>query len=209
MSPPSDVKVVLLGTEYCGKSSLVERYLHDRFRGENCYQNTVGAAYGSKLFEINVNGSPRALIMGIWDTAGSERYQSMSRLYYRSARAAILCFDITCRESWAKVQFWKKEVQRHERLCRIYLCATKMDKLLAEDQADGTEGHAPAIEGAVVSRFAQESEAALFHTSSKTGQQIAWDFVQDPVNFTSDYDSLVDLNRRESRRDKYKCCFFF
>eukprot|EP00094_Tigriopus_californicus_P008995 TCALIF_08670-PA protein Name:"Similar to RAB24 Ras-related protein Rab-24 (Homo sapiens)" AED:0.13 eAED:0.13 QI:0/0/0/0.66/1/1/3/0/168 len=149
MSPPSDVKVVLLGTEYCGKSSLVERYLHDRFRGENCYQNTVGAAYGSKLFEINVNGSPRALIMGIWDTAGSERYQSMSRLYYRSARAAILCFDITCRESWAKVQFWKKEVQRHERLCRIYLCATKMDKLLAEDQADGTEGHAPAIEGAV------------------------------------------------------------
>ena len=41
-----DVKVVLLGKEYCGKTSLVERCLNHTFAGENKYQNTIGAAYG-------------------------------------------------------------------------------------------------------------------------------------------------------------------
>ena len=34
-----DLKVVLLGKEFGGKTSLVERYLHDRFHGDVPYQN--------------------------------------------------------------------------------------------------------------------------------------------------------------------------
>ena len=44
-----DLKVVLLGKEFSGKTSLVERFLNDRFAGENRYQNTIGAAYGAKM----------------------------------------------------------------------------------------------------------------------------------------------------------------
>jgi len=43
-----DVKVVMLGKEYCGKTSLVERFLNERFVGENKYQSTIGAAYGAR-----------------------------------------------------------------------------------------------------------------------------------------------------------------
>ena len=74
-----DMKVVLLGREFCGKTSLVERFLNERFAGENKYQNTIGAAYGART--VNVGG--RYVVLGIWDTAGSERYESMSRMYYR------------------------------------------------------------------------------------------------------------------------------
>ena len=73
------MKVVLLGREYCGKTSVVERFLNERFAGENKYQNTIGAAYGART--VSVGG--RELVLGIWDTAGSERYESMSRMYYR------------------------------------------------------------------------------------------------------------------------------
>ena len=45
------MKVVLLGKEFCGKTSLVERFLNERFIGENRYQNTIGAAYGAKKME--------------------------------------------------------------------------------------------------------------------------------------------------------------
>jgi GTPase SAR1 family protein len=44
-----ELKVVLLGKECCGKTSLAERFLTDRFAGENRYQNTIGAAFGAKV----------------------------------------------------------------------------------------------------------------------------------------------------------------
>ena len=47
-----DLKVVLLGKEFSGKTSLVERFLNDRFAGENRYQNTIGAAYGAKMVMV-------------------------------------------------------------------------------------------------------------------------------------------------------------
>ena len=74
-----DVKVVLLGKEFCGKTSLVERFLNERFAGENRYQSTIGAAYGARRVEV----AGREFVLGVWDTAGSERYESMSRMYYR------------------------------------------------------------------------------------------------------------------------------
>ena len=44
-----ELKVVLLGKECCGKTSLAERFLNDRFAGENRYQNPIGAAFGAKV----------------------------------------------------------------------------------------------------------------------------------------------------------------
>ena len=43
-----DVKVVMLGKEFSGKTSVVERFLNERFAGENRYQATIGAAYGAR-----------------------------------------------------------------------------------------------------------------------------------------------------------------
>ena len=79
-TPEVEAKVVLLGHYYCGKTSLLERFLTDRFIGENRYQNTIGASYGAKKVTLN---DKRRLLLGVWDTAGSERYESMSRMYYR------------------------------------------------------------------------------------------------------------------------------
>ncbi|GCB78470.1 hypothetical protein scyTo_0019415, partial [Scyliorhinus torazame] len=84
-----DVKVVMLGKEFVGKTSLVERYVHNRFLN-GPYQNTIGAAFVAKLIHVG----EKVITLGIWDTAGSERYESMSRIYYRGARAAVVCFEI-------------------------------------------------------------------------------------------------------------------
>jgi len=120
-----DLKVVMLGKEFCGKTSLVERYLNNRFAGENRYQNTIGAAFGAR--EVEAGG--RRVMVGVWDTAGSERYESMTRMYYRGARAAILCYAVTDPDSWERLQFWVKELQAVEEKCRLYVAATKLDLL--------------------------------------------------------------------------------
>jgi hypothetical protein len=48
----------------------------------------------------------RVLSLGVWDTAGAERFESLSRMYYNGARAAILCFDACSAASFHKLKFW-------------------------------------------------------------------------------------------------------
>ncbi|MEQ2200442.1 hypothetical protein XENOCAPTIV_029446 [Xenoophorus captivus] len=173
-----DAKVVMLGKESVGKTSLVERYVHHRFL-VGPYQNvsvscfaaisksdlslisslcaawikvfglrrvlrsvvghitkrsnrnsvlprapracrtvsihhclvfnssfslllqTIGAAFVAKPIQVG----DKVITLGIWDTAGSERYEAMSRIYYRGARAAVVCYgkstqssQMTCEE---------------------------------------------------------------------------------------------------------------
>ena len=87
---PVEFKIVLLGSSHVGKTCLMERIGHDRFRENIPYQNTLGAAFAAKHFMSN----RKKILVGIWDTAGSERYESMSRIYYRGAKAAIICYSV-------------------------------------------------------------------------------------------------------------------
>ena len=48
------------------------------------------------------------------DTAGSERYEAMSRIYYRGAKAAIVCYDLTDSSSFERAKFWVKELRSLE-----------------------------------------------------------------------------------------------
>lgn len=52
------------------------------------------------------------------DTAGSERYEAMSRIYYRGAKAAIVCYDLSDGSSFDRAKFWINELQQNEEVKR-------------------------------------------------------------------------------------------
>lgn len=198
MSDHVDFKVVLLGKEYSGKTSLVERYLNDRFVGENRYQNTIGAAYGAK--KLIVDGG--RLTMGIWDTAGSERYEAMSRLYYRNARAAILCYDPSDPESFDRLKYWTKELKKSEKDAKIYFCATKMDK---------NGSNKPIVDKHEVLDLAEDLEAVVFETSAKTGDKvkdlfhsIVRDYARDPKTSLTSFEDVRQVTMPP--RSSSSCC---
>jgi len=194
-----DCKIVLLGREFAGKTSLVERYLHDRWLGDTTsYQSTIGAAFGSR--QISVDDT--RITLGIWDTAGSERYESMSRIYYRGAAAAVICYDITNQQSFDRVRFWVDELQKHEEGCRIYLCGTKFDVVEENKRKRQVDYHS-------VTDFAEiiPHEPRVFETSARSGhninevfETIAKDFVrtkksnQKTTESSSSSDSGPDLS---------------
>jgi len=190
-----DLKVVLLGKEYGGKTSLVERYLHDRFQGDIPYQNTIGAAYGARKLHVNGKG----ITLGIWDTAGSERYEAMSRIYYRGAAAAVICYDLTDDASFEKVKFWVVELKKNEESCKIYLCGTKKDLTQEDRKLRKIDYHQ-------VTDYADEIKAEVFETSSKTGEgvsdlfgKIAFDFTLRPIRKCLDDNlSLEDTSSKRS-----------
>ncbi|KAG8739639.1 hypothetical protein FRC10_005375 [Ceratobasidium sp. 414] len=95
-----DAKVVIMGSAGVGKTSLVTRYVEERFVPQTT--TTTGAFFHSK--KVTVDGTKVRL--QIWDTAGQERFRSMAPMYYRGASAAILVYDITSASSFDDVKVW-------------------------------------------------------------------------------------------------------
>ncbi|BFZ01101.1 hypothetical protein BsWGS_04140 [Bradybaena similaris] len=186
-----DIKVVLLGKAYAGKTSLVERFIHNRFLGDTVpYQNTIGAAFGAKTVTVNNTN----VIIGIWDTAGSERYEAMSRIYYRGAKAAIICYDLTDKSSFDRARFWIGELQKHEEGCRIYLCGTKYDKIEEDSRFRN-------IDQKETQALALDVRGDVFETSSKTGKDINAIFTK----IATDYLSSKQEQLVEGRTERQLC----
>jgi Ras-related protein Rab-5C len=97
-----DAKVVMLGSQTVGKSSIVTRFIRGTFTVETV--STIGAVFQSKA----VNVGEVQVKLQIWDTGGSERYRSMAPMYFRDADAAIVVFDITSTQSFQELQGWLK-----------------------------------------------------------------------------------------------------
>jgi len=183
-----DLKVVLLGKHSVGKTCLVERFLHGKFKDNTVA--TVGAAFGAKKLDIN----GKEITLGIWDTAGQERYESMSRIYYRSAKAAIVCFDLSDPSSFDKVRFWIDELLQNEESCDIYIAGTKLDAI-------GSIVHLPEE----VREYATKIGAKIFQTSAKTGagidelfHDIAQSFVKKTMMSSSSIGGLIGSSSNSS-----------
>jgi len=121
---------------------------------------TVGAAFGAKDIIIG----KRKVMIGVWDTAGSERYESMTRHYFKGAEAAVICYDITDSKSWEKVKYWVNEVLAVEENCILAIVGTKADLL--------SKGSPRAVDRSVVSKYAQQINAKEYETSSFTGENV-------------------------------------
>ncbi|NP_001333207.1 ras-related protein RABF1 [Solanum lycopersicum] len=102
------VKLVLLGDSGVGKSCIVLRFVRGQF--DPTSKVTVGASFLSQTIALQDSTTVK---FEIWDTAGQERYAALAPLYYRGAAVAVVVYDITSPESFAKAQYWVKELQKH------------------------------------------------------------------------------------------------
>ncbi|ATY63873.1 ras-like GTP-binding protein, putative [Cordyceps militaris CM01] len=105
-----EAKIVVLGAQNVGKTSLVMRYCKGAFNPAQI-TSTVGASFLTK--RIVDMDSDTVVRLQIWDTAGQERFRSISRLYYRGANACILCYDITDAQSFADMGVWLTELRQN------------------------------------------------------------------------------------------------
>lgn len=117
-------KVVTLGEGAVGKTSLIMRYVYEVFSATQ--QTTIGSSFVER--EVSVGASSYKL--RIWDTAGQERFDALTGFYARGARAVVVCFDLTDRESFERLQTrWIKKVEDDVRAGTCHLCivGTKAD----------------------------------------------------------------------------------
>ncbi|MEN2497712.1 MAG: hypothetical protein MHMPM18_002069 [Marteilia pararefringens] len=91
---------VILGETSVGKSSILKQFTDREFN--DLTEATVGVDFGVK----NLIVKDKPVKVYIWDTAGQESYKSLTKFYIRNRVCAIIVYDITNYDSFAKVQKW-------------------------------------------------------------------------------------------------------
>lgn len=193
---PSDFtmqsKIVLLGATHTGKTSILRRLVFNRFSDE------VMPTLGAGLNTFDHCFGDRSIRLNIWDTAGQENYRSLARIYYRDARAAVIVFDVTSKDSFNDIDYWLGELDSSTQFGHyIIILGNKIDlkgkRVITEEQGKTK---------------AERSGATYYEVSALTGEgvkkifeTIAEDILKSSVNVKSQ-----PFAPQNKKRDDSGCC---
>ncbi|KAH0276141.1 ras-domain-containing protein, partial [Aureobasidium melanogenum] len=104
-NPLKKFKLVFLGEQSVGKTSLITRFMYDSF--DNTYQATIGIDFLSKTMYLE----DRTVRLQLWDTAGQERFRSLIPSYIRDSSVAVVVYDITSAKSFQQTRKWVDDVR--------------------------------------------------------------------------------------------------
>lgn len=194
------IKIVMVGAAATGKTSIVERYMYDRFNLHTI--PSTQPAFAQKT----VHRHGHDINLEIWDTAGQERYNALSPLFYRDAKASIVVFDLTDPDSFQRAIKWISDL-RQARGNQIFI-------VLAGNKVDLETQRAVTSEEA--RKVANAQKIQYFETSAKTGSLIDDVFSSIADNFvnsaiiagTTQSKSIKDTIQfgDEQKQDKTTCC---
>ncbi|MHA1303038.1 MAG: Rab family GTPase [Candidatus Heimdallarchaeaceae archaeon] len=103
--PDYNFKILLLGSAAVGKTSLVQRFVHNRF--EQSYLMTIGMEPSEKFVTLTDN---TIVALSIWDLAGQDRFRFIRHTFFRGAKAALMVFDLTRNSTLDDLKKWNKEL---------------------------------------------------------------------------------------------------
>jgi len=151
-------KILLIGDSKVGKTCLISRYAIGVFNED--YISTIG--FDNRQKEEIINNEK--VLVKIFDTAGQERFKSITANYLRNAEGVILVYDLTSTESFENLKFWIESIKNNlgnDEPIPIIIIGNKID----------LEG-AREINKSVAEKFAKDNNYKYFETSAKTGEGV-------------------------------------
>ncbi|AWP00256.1 Ras-related protein Rab-6A isoform 3 [Scophthalmus maximus] len=155
-NPLRKFKLVFLGEQSVGKTSLITRFMYDSF--DNTYQATIGIDFLSKTMYLE----DRTIRLQLWDTAGQERFRSLIPSYIRDSAAAVVVYDITNVNSFQQTTKWIDDVRTERGSDVIIMLVGNKTDLADKRQVSIEEGE----------RKAKELNVMFIETSAKAGYNV-------------------------------------
>jgi len=175
-------KILILGDSTVGKTCFLTRYTDNTFQEE--YLASIGMDYKIKSYEKEDGNSIK---LYIWDTAGQDRFRSITRNYYKGADGIILIYDITNEESFNNVKNWINSIKEE--------APDKVVIILVGNKVDDEENRK--IKKEKGEKISQEFKLPFFECSAKAD-----------INVNSAFEALIkkliEINPKDKSGDKLK-----
>jgi len=154
------LKVCLLGEAGVGKTSLLYRYMEDKFRTD--FKSTLGVNLLKKTVKID----DKNIAAQVWDLGGQDSFKKLRKLYLEGADGALIVFDVTNQESFDKLDDWVSIFREVHGNKPLILIGNKID---LEDRIK--------IKPKSAEKYAKDNRMRLILTSAKTGENVENAFV--------------------------------
>ena len=206
-------KIVIIGDQHVGKTSILSRYKYEVI--ETAYAPTVGIDFLTK----NVFLEDKTVKLIMWDTAGQERFKSLIPSYLKNANCIILTYDISNKSSFVSLNKWLMDAKEYVNEKTLFvICGNKLDLKRAVTKKEvedfSNEKNIPLF--IEVSALTGEGINDLFNNIVKTfcdrenivNSQIKMDEINSEDDRSQQF-SLKDKNKKEDNQIKVKkrrCC---
>jgi small GTP-binding protein len=154
-------KMLLVGDAAVGKTSLVRRFVIDKF--DDKYIITVGTKTSRKVLELiyEREGVTIYLMLGVWDIIGQKELERTHQMHFRGAESYMLTLDGTRRDTFDSLKHWADSVHAVCGPIPGVLACNKVD-LRSQFQVSDQE----------LASMAKQLGLTLFFTSAKTGEKV-------------------------------------
>src|SRR6267378_1805723 len=152
-------KIVLVGDAAVGKTSLIRRFVLDKF--DDKYIVTIGTKTSRKQMEMKYEPQQLAITLNIWDIIGQKEMKKLHTLYFKGSEGVIVVCDMTRADTLASVAEW---------LNGVYECCGKVPGVLACNKADLKDEFA--VTDAQIRATAAQFGMKHFYCSAKLGENV-------------------------------------
>ena len=183
--PVDKFNIMVIGDEKVGKTTVLERYFNRKFNSER--KKTIGVEYYLKSY---THPDTKSLYnLKFWDTAGQEKFHSITKNYYQRAHGMLITMAINIRSSFSNLKMWINSIydgSSTSDLPIVVLC----NKCDLEDERE--------VSNSEIEKFCQEEKLKVFFTSAKNGLNIDEAF-EHIINQVIKKNSFSDTNPKQKQ----------
>ena len=204
--PDKTVSILTVGESQVGKTSLILRFIDRVFYYDT--KATIGIDYKVK----NLNLLNTNVLIKIWDSAGQERFKTVTKQYYKNAEGIMIIYDVTSEDSFSLIEEWFKSIIENKRKdSQVILIANKTDsvnRVISQEQGES---------------LAKKYEVKYYETSALSGENVDKAFTElaetilraklycdEEESISLSYKSTRSRKRKKTTEqdidEKQKCC---
>ena len=184
-------KILLLGDSSVGKTCFLMRYTDNTF--QEIHMSTIGLDYKLKNVQLD---DGKIVKIQIWDTAGQDRFRSITKNYYKGAHGIILIYDITNKKSFENVRNWINQIKEE--------VSEKVSIILVGNKIDDEEHRVvPTVEG---EKLSKELGLMFFECSAKSGINIDSTFNELVKTTVENYSKVIKGEKLKNKKNGKKGC---
>ena len=188
------MKIIVIGNGQVGKSTLTIKFVKNIFTTE--YKQTLGVDFLN--IKKYIKEIDQEIEFYIWDTAGQDSYNAITRRYYRGADACLIVFAINDRDSFNQVKTWYEKMRQE---CGNIPTSLVMSKIDLKDDIK--------VKNEEAEQLSKELKIKLFKVSSKEGilvdecfHYLAIKHYSNNGGISSGADNIEDIQKQTKKNNK-------